>query len=245
MTKRAAKTAIKPHSAPNPYGRLRAAPYWSAAYDGINTPLRLICGAGLITLLLLSIFHPLISLGVLAYVVSGVIIIMALLRICAVIYAMMKSGHSQHDKDEIDWPRYTVLAPIVHEHHMAARLMNALARLDYPRDKLEIIMICEEADPLTVAAVKANLRPPFRLIIARDSQPRTKPKALNIALAQSQSDYVTIYDAEDRPDPQQLKRAARAYGQFQIRRSASQPSLFQRAAKLADASICFGIRRIV
>ena len=42
------------------------------------------------------------------------------------------------------------------------------------------------------------------------ASPRTKPKACNYALAAARGDLVTIYDAEDRPEPLQLRRAAAA-----------------------------------
>jgi len=47
------------------------------------------------------------------------------------------------------WPFYTVLVPLFHEANMVPQLMSALAKLDYPSNKLEIFMICEAVDPKT------------------------------------------------------------------------------------------------
>ena len=110
-----------------------------------------------------------------------------------------------------DFPFYSVLVPIFNEENMVRHLMNRLERLDYPRDKLEILIICEEIDPKTIRAVRLNLRPPFRLIITPKGTPQTKPRALNYALQFAKGDLVTIYDAEDKPHPQQLKSAWAAF----------------------------------
>ncbi|CAM3733965.1 Cellulose synthase/poly-beta-1,6-N-acetylglucosamine synthase-like glycosyltransferase [Litorimonas haliclonae] len=110
-----------------------------------------------------------------------------------------------------DFPFYSVLVPIFNEDNMVRHLMNRLERLDYPRDNLEILIICEEIDPKTIRAVQLNLRPPFRLIITPKGAPQTKPRALNYALQFAKGDLVTIYDAEDKPHPQQLKSAWAAF----------------------------------
>ena len=47
--------------------------------------------------------------------------------------------------------------------------------------------------------------------MAPSSQPRTKPKALTYALNFARGDYVVVFDAEDRPEPDQLRKAAAAF----------------------------------
>jgi len=49
----------------------------------------------------------------------------------------------------IEWPRYTVLVPLYREANVAASLIAHLAKLDYPKDKLEIFIICEADDTVT------------------------------------------------------------------------------------------------
>jgi len=108
-------------------------------------------------------------------------------------------------------PRYTVLVPLFHEAQMVEQLMAGLERLRYPREKLDIILITEEVDPFTTQAVEEALRPPFRQIVVPKGTPQTKPRALNYALERSSSEYVTIYDAEDCPHPDQLLAAIAAF----------------------------------
>ena len=50
-----------------------------------------------------------------------------------------------------------------------------------------------------------NLTAPFEVIIAPDVNPKTKPKALNAALPFARGKFIAVYDAEDRPEPDQLR----------------------------------------
>ena len=116
--------------------------------------------------------------------------------------------YSKHHKPLEHWPSYSVLVPLYKEALVVPSLMANLSKIDYPQNRLEILMICEADDADTLRAVKAHIRPPFKLIVVPHSKPKTKPKALNYALQTAQGELVTIYDAEDKPHPQQLKLAA-------------------------------------
>jgi glycosyltransferase XagB len=109
-------------------------------------------------------------------------------------------------------PIYTVLVPLFREAAVLPGLVQALSRLDYPHVKLDIKLILEAIDAETLAAVAAlNLGIPFDVIVVPDGQPRTKPRALNYALAFARGNYVCVFDAEDIPDPDQLRRAIAAF----------------------------------
>jgi cellulose synthase/poly-beta-1,6-N-acetylglucosamine synthase-like glycosyltransferase len=105
-------------------------------------------------------------------------------------------------------PVYSVLVPLYREANVLPGLCRALAALDYPAAKLEILLILEADDAATrTAALGLGLPHNFRILIAPDMGPRTKPKALNYALQFARGDLVVVYDAEDRPQPSQLRRA--------------------------------------
>jgi cellulose synthase/poly-beta-1,6-N-acetylglucosamine synthase-like glycosyltransferase len=53
--------------------------------------------------------------------------------------------------------------------------------------------------------------PCYDIVVAPAGYPRTKPRALNIGLASAQGELLTVYDAEDDPDPSQLRRAAATF----------------------------------
>jgi len=118
--------------------------------------------------------------------------------------------------DERELPDYTVLVPLYDEAEVLPGLVANLASLDYPREKLEVLLLAEEDDDVTLAAINAmqdagELPPSFKTIVVPDSQPKTKPKACNYGLVQATGRYVVIYDAEDRPDPDQLKKVILAW----------------------------------
>lgn len=105
-------------------------------------------------------------------------------------------------------PVYSILVPLYDEAALVPQLCQALNALDYPRDKLDIKFVVEAESPKTIAAVEAHLDDgPFELIVVRDSAPRTKPKALNYALPFVRGEYLVVFDAEDVPEPDQLRLA--------------------------------------
>ncbi len=109
-------------------------------------------------------------------------------------------------------PVYSVLVPLYRDAAVVPMLARALRSLDYPRSKLDIKLILEADDPGTIEACKkAGLEGNVELILVPPAPPRTKPKALNYALRFCRGQLVTIYDAEDIPEPDQLKKAALAF----------------------------------
>jgi len=107
------------------------------------------------------------------------------------------------------WPRYTILAALHDEAEVVSQLIARLAEIDYPADRLEALLLLEAHDTATIAAARRAARPHWmRVVIVPPGAPQTKPRALNFGLAQARGDLVTIYDAEDDPDPFQLREAA-------------------------------------
>lgn len=109
---------------------------------------------------------------------------------------------------EENLPVYTVMVALYREAEVAAQLIGSLERLDWPRARLDIKLVCEADDTETLAAIRA-LDPPrhFEIVEVPPMAPRTKPKALSYALSGVRGEYVAIFDAEDRPHPGQLKEA--------------------------------------
>ncbi len=113
---------------------------------------------------------------------------------------------------DAECPRYTVFVPLFKEVEILPYLAKALVDLDYPAAKLDIKIVLEAVDTATIeAATKLAFPGNVDLIVVPDRQPRTKPKALNYALQFATGDLAVIYDAEDRPEPDQLRKAATAF----------------------------------
>lgn len=113
-----------------------------------------------------------------------------------------------------DWrlPVYTILVPVYGEANIIGDLIENLAAIDYPQEKLEILVLLEEDDADTIAAAKAA-RPPsnVRLVVVPHAAPKTKPRACNVGLFLARGEFLVIYDAEDRPEPDQLRKAVAAF----------------------------------
>lgn len=105
-------------------------------------------------------------------------------------------------------PVYTVMVALYREGRSVAHLLHALAALDYPREKLDIKLLLEADDRETQAAIaRLDLPPNVEILWVPPFGPRTKPKALNAGLPFARGDFVAVFDAEDRPDPSQLRAA--------------------------------------
>ncbi len=118
------------------------------------------------------------------------------------------------ERDDRRLPLYTVLVPVYREANVIGELMRNLAAIDYPAEKLEVLVLLESDDSETIEAARAAQPPAtVRLVIVPDAQPKTKPKACNVGLFLARGELLVIYDAEDRPDPQQLRKSVAAFEQ--------------------------------
>jgi len=108
-----------------------------------------------------------------------------------------------------DLPRYTVLVPAYREPAVIGALLGSILRLEYPRHLLEVMILLEADDHETISAISGADGGDFvEAVVVPVAEPRTKPKALNYGLSLAGGEVLTVYDAEDRPDPLQLRRAA-------------------------------------
>lgn len=106
-------------------------------------------------------------------------------------------------------PIISIIVALYHESDIAPRLIKRLSRLEYPRESLEILLVVEQDDLATRHALAAAALPRWmRVITAGDGRIRTKPRALNIALDQCRGSIIGVYDAEDAPEPDQLRKVA-------------------------------------
>jgi glycosyltransferase XagB len=113
---------------------------------------------------------------------------------------------------EEELPVFTVLVPMFREAAMLPRLAQALRDLDYPLGKLDIKIVLEAGDVETIEATRSvGLEGIFEIIIVPRSEPQTKPKACNFALRFARGQYLVIYDAEDRPEPDQLRKVVATF----------------------------------
>lgn len=111
-----------------------------------------------------------------------------------------------------DLPTYTVLCPLYKEAHVIPQFLEAIEQIDWPKKKLDVILLLEADDTESVEKVKLMKLPAYVSVkVVPDSQPKTKPKACNYGLSFAKGELLVIYDAEDKPDPLQLKKVYCAF----------------------------------
>lgn len=193
-------------------GLAKAAPDLSAKW--VLSPGQRVLGIGVLALLAMSfVLAPALTGQVIVGLITFAYLVSLAYRL--VLFGKGVQGeHLQQVSDEealavpdAELPAYTVLLPAFRE-PLIGELLEHLERIDYPRDRLEILVLLEQDDDETVSAARAaKCGDHVRVVLVPPAQPRTKPKACNYGLMESRGEIVTIYDAEDVPDPLQLRRA--------------------------------------
>jgi cellulose synthase/poly-beta-1,6-N-acetylglucosamine synthase-like glycosyltransferase len=168
----------------------------------------------LATLIGLAILAPWLNAALFLPLVGLMLLIPALLRLAAAISRPPQPPPVPLLGDS-DLPVYTVLVPLRDEAHMVGQLAEALRRIDYPPEKLDVLFVVETRSLATVTAVQQELADPrFELVLVPDAMPRTKPKALNYAMPLVRGEHLVVYDAEDIPEPRQLRLAASTFAAY-------------------------------
>lgn len=184
-------------------------PRATAAHD-LGWPARLAFVAGLAAVVAFAALAPLFARPLLLPFLLVVIVAPALLRLLASFYRPAPLDDPPLSDAEL--PRYTVLVPLRDEAGMVPQLFAALGALDYPREKLDIVFLVESRSPETIDAARAHLHDArFELFVVPDAPPRTKPKALDYVLPLIRGEHVVVFDAEDIPARDQLRRAAERF----------------------------------
>jgi len=181
------------------------------------TPTQILIFLGSLSVIVMFIlFNVHLMLVLFISLITAIYFIDLLFNLFLIMNSMKKNPAIQISDKQIKaikkWPRYTIMCPLYKEWEVVDQFVKAISALDYPKDKLQVILSLEEVDKKTIKEIgKMDLPPYFEVLVTPDTQPRTKPKACNYALMHTTGEYVVIYDAEDIPDPLQLKKAVAAF----------------------------------
>src|SRR5580658_5051809 len=182
-------------------------PQLIVAYGLVSAVLAGLAIAPITTLIALNIAFSIFYLG--NFIFKGILVSIGGGRSAAADEAIAIEARALTE-DEL--PVFTVLVPMFDEAAMLPRLAQALRELDYPLAKLDIKIVLEANDGKTIEAARAlGLEGVFEIIIVPHSEPQTKPKACNFALRFARGEYLVIYDAEDRPEPDQLRKVVASF----------------------------------
>lgn len=158
------------------------------------------------------------TLLVLVIIAQVIYLMMAIAKFLLVIKGVRKNSQLRYTPEEIaaidekDLPVYTLLIPVYKEKEVIRHLIQRIQHMDYPKYKLDVLILLEENDQETIDVIRSMKLPSyFNPVVVPASKPQTKPKACNYGLLKAKGDYVVIYDAEDRPEPDQLKKAYLAF----------------------------------
>ena len=172
----------------------------------------------LVSLLVLLIWNFLIGLQVVVAVLSFIYFIDVIFNFYLIYKSLHQPPEISVSKEELDQlkdselPTYTILCPLYREAAVLPIFLDSIAKMDYPKNKLEVMLLLEEDDKETQEIATTMKLPSYvKVVVVPDSQPKTKPKACNYGLTQATGEYLVIYDAEDIPDPLQLKKAFLAF----------------------------------
>jgi cellulose synthase/poly-beta-1,6-N-acetylglucosamine synthase-like glycosyltransferase len=179
-----------------------------------------------LTLLALLATIALAAFGHPAGLLVVVAVVTALYLADLVFCAYLVTGSAWRGREPIDptvspsrdWPVYTVLCPMYRETAVLGQLVDAMNALDYPSESLEVLLLLEADDVETIAFARSMALPAtFQVVVVPDTLPKTKPKACNHGLTIARGEFVVIFDAEDVPEADQLKKAATAFGRMSTR----------------------------
>lgn len=197
---------------------LRArAPHW-CYWPGLSAG-RLAAAAGGLAVLAAGLrLAPAAVAGGLAGLAGAVFLAMATFRLAALFVPASTTPAPVPRRDDRDLPVYTVVVALYREAAVVPCLVRALAALDYPAAKLDIKLVLEADDEETRATL-ADIPLPgrFEVLVAPPGEPRTKPRALNVALPLARGRFLVVFDAEDVPDPGQLRAATSAFERLSAR----------------------------
>ncbi|WP_434449975.1 glycosyltransferase family 2 protein [Lentzea sp. E54] len=146
--------------------------------------------------------------------VTAVYLVMLCFR-CVVVAAGMGAPVIRPSAEDLahgELPPYTVLVPLHREQAVLPGLIATIRLLDYPDDRLQVLLLVEQDDTITRAALDVLELPSVcEVVVVPEGGPRTKPNACNVGLARATGELCVIYDAEDRPEPDQPRKAAAAF----------------------------------
>lgn len=152
-------------------------------------------------------FAPLATgLAALAFAVLS-LACLTVLKIAATLAELRAAMPASEPVSDAIPPVMSIIVALYREGDIAPRLVRRLARLDYPAELLDVILAVEAEDTVTLDALaQAELPPWMRVVIVPEGQVKTKPRALNHALDHARGAIIGVYDAEDAPEPDQLRK---------------------------------------
>ncbi|MFF2546611.1 glycosyltransferase family 2 protein [Kitasatospora sp. NPDC058063] len=182
--------------------------------------------AGTVCVLAVVVVAPMVALLLLTTLATAYSLLHAVVAVAGLLSGGRRGTPEEPPLADADLPFYTVVVPAYREAGVIGALVRHLAALDYPPDRLEVLVLVERHDPDTIRAVLATDPPAFvRIVRLPPGPPQTKPRAVNLGLMLARGELLVIFDAEDRPNPLQLRRVAARFASADDRLACVQAQL--------------------
>ena len=107
-----------------------------------------------------------------------------------------------------DYPSCTILIPAHNEGKVIGATIAAMLRMEYPRDRLSVVVINDGSTDATREIILEASRGDARVRlfdVPPESGGRGKSRALNLAMTQVASEVIAVYDADNTPDRNALR----------------------------------------
>lgn len=125
------------------------------------------------------------------------------------VYLRFKKGEQKVSAGVEFLPMVTVQLPVFNEKYVVERLLDAVSKFDYPKDKLEIQVLDDSTDETTSIVIRKieSLRPLGLDIqlIHRENRTGYKAGALDQGTRLAKGEFIAIFDADFLPKPSFLK----------------------------------------
>ena len=137
-----------------------------------------------------------------------------------VYYLSRKKRTRTKDCDLVKLPLVTIQLPLYNEKYVACRLIDAICKLDYPQDRLEIQVLDDSEDNSSHAILQAVQM--YRLkgfdihYMTRKKRSGFKAGALHMGTECAKGEFIAIFDADFIPPPEFLKKSLRYFSDPRI-----------------------------
>ncbi len=129
------------------------------------------------------------------------------------VFGFINYVRSMKEKEEVDagkinYPSCSILIPAHNEEKVIGRTIESMLRLDYPKNKLKIIVVNDGSTDSTKKIIQRYSRRDKRVVlldVPKGQGGRGKSRALNLGITKVRTEIVAVYDADNTPDRNALR----------------------------------------
>ena len=195
----------------------RVAPEFSSRTWQARKPVPLMAAA--LVLLATALVAPIWFMAALCLLALVTLSLFFTLKLAGFVAHLLSHSHLNAPcpapKEHARLPRVSVLVPLFRETEIAGALIERLTKLSYPKVLLDVVLVLEEQDILTRAALGKTILPDWLRVVEVPAHGglTTKPRAMNYALDFCKGDIVGVWDAEDAPAADQIEQVVARFAQ--------------------------------